>query len=802
MRNRLTFANVIGVLLENKKKTYPQHQLVRSLFSAYLDDTLTASELIADDTTMYSRWCNGARPIPIDILKTYEDEDEWDTMEDDFRDKIIPNLLNEAQARIQMEELITDSIKTIGQEMADALIQEPDNAAFFCSVVRYAILNDHSTGALYSPDLSEVILCNKLPSCNQAFIGRKDEIKAIASHLSNQSVLFITGMAGIGKSEVAKAYAQTNRKKYTNIIYLYYTGDLRKDIANLTFADDSVEMNEEVRFQNHYKVMQRLHTDTLLILDNFNVLPKDELFLKELMKNDMQLLITSRCKLKNYDSIEIKELDKEKELTELFYKHCPSAKRDPDSVSSIIEEVNCHTLTVCMAALTLEASGMEPEELLQELRSCGIGQNMEEIEVFKDDEFSYASMIGHLRMLMKLNRLNEDSIDILRNLSLLPVSGVYKSAFKMWLELDSLKNVNELIRYGIISEDTENKTIALHPLIQEVAIAETIPTVSDCHVMLNHLHLICLAHGLDVKRPVTVMECLKSINRHIILDNRAYYLLFLQDMYPYFDKYLDTDYLSELVERIEYVMNLMNDSGKSDETSKSYNSDKSGTPDITQETNHISACDKALLLDYKAQLLFPRKEYDNAIKKYKKAIALMENYHKTNTADARSANLLSNLHNNLSTAYLFRKKLEEAVSELKTAFTVRREYASLGLIENNDTLQQTLSLANMLVQNKEYDSALEIIDFCESTIDEVMGRNNLDYGMCEFYRGVIAYTRSQPVIAEQHLLNADAVFHAVMNENPDNDYSKSTARYLYSLYMRWGKKELAEQYKKILISTH
>ena len=84
----------------------------------------------------------------------------------------------------------------------------------------------------------------------------------------------------------------------------------------------------------------------------------------------------------------------------------------------------------------------------------------------------------------------------------------------------------------------------------------------------------------------------------------------------------------------------------------------------------------------------------------------MENYHKTNTADAHSANLLSNLHNNLSTAYLFRKKLEEAVSELKTAFTVRREYASLGLIENNDTLQQTLSLANMLVQNKEYDSAL------------------------------------------------------------------------------------------------
>ncbi len=93
-------------------------------------------------------------------------------------------------------------------------------------------------------------------------------------------------------------------------------------------------------------------------------------------------------------------------------------------------------------------------------------------------------MIGHLRMLMKLNRLNENSIDILRNLSLMQVSGVYKSAFKMWLELDPLKNVNELIRYGIISEDTENKTIALHPLIYlflPAKAADTCPTYDHNH---------------------------------------------------------------------------------------------------------------------------------------------------------------------------------------------------------------------------------------------------------------------------------------------------------------------------------
>lgn len=95
--------------------------MIRSLFSAYLDDELTGSELIAEDNTMYSRWCNGARPIPLDIIRCYEVDDNWDVMEDNFEEKIIPNLINESQARSRMEELITDSIPVIGKEKADEL---------------------------------------------------------------------------------------------------------------------------------------------------------------------------------------------------------------------------------------------------------------------------------------------------------------------------------------------------------------------------------------------------------------------------------------------------------------------------------------------------------------------------------------------------------------------------------------------------------------------------------------------------------------------------------------------------------
>ena len=130
MRNRLTFASIMSILLENKKKIYTQHQLVRNLFSAYLNDGLSSDEIYSEDNTMYSRWCTGARPIPMEILRIYE-ENNSEIMEEDFRCKIIPNLINESQARSQMEELIHDSRNTIGNKTANEILALTDNAAFF-----------------------------------------------------------------------------------------------------------------------------------------------------------------------------------------------------------------------------------------------------------------------------------------------------------------------------------------------------------------------------------------------------------------------------------------------------------------------------------------------------------------------------------------------------------------------------------------------------------------------------------------------------------------------------------------------
>lgn len=541
----------------------------------------------------------------------------------------------------------------------------------------------------------------------------------------------------------------------------------------MEFSDDTADMSEKMLFDKHMRTLKKLHSDSLVIIDNFNVLPKEDAFFKEFIKLNCKILVTSRCNVSQYESVRISEMDADTELAELFYKYCPSAKGSEDIVREIIQTAGCHTLTVCLSALSLTASGIEPEELLAELKTCGLNiASTEDVELYKDNDFTDGLMIEHLRKLLQLGKLSDQQLDILRNLSLLPVAGVLKNSFKNWMKLDNLTDVNHLIKYGFINEDTDNKKISLHPLLQEVISIETMPTVTACRTMLDRLHLICLAHGLELRRPENIIASLISITERIIVDDGAYFLLFLQDMFPYLDKYLVSDYLPKLTERISYVM---------------------------EEYKLKSPCDKALLLDYKAECFLLKKDYGNAVKKREKAISIMEKLHNKD-ADVRTANLLSNLYNNLSNTYLLMKHGNEAAKALHTAFDIRMEYAHLGLSESHDSLQQMINLINMLLLAKDVDNAKIVLEQYETLVLEHLSDTSLDYGICKLSQGIIDMMEGKRESAEINLLGVESIIeNAVVT---DNDYMKTTYRYLNNLYARWKKPGKAIEYRDKYFNTN
>ena len=411
--------------------------------------------------------------------------------------------------------------------------------------------------------------------------------------------------------------------------------------------------------------------------------------------------------------------------------------------------------------------------MLAELKTCGLNiASGEDVELYKDNDFTDGLMIEHLRKLLQLGKLSDQQLDILRNLSLLPVSGVLKNQFKNWMNLEKLTDVNHLIKYGFINEDTDNKKISLHPLLQEVIAIETLPTVTTCQTLLNSLHLICLAHGLELRKPEHIISSLISVSERIVVDDGAYFLLFLQDMFPYLDKYLVLHYLPNVTERISYVMD---------------------------EFRIDSPCDKALLLDYKAECFLLKKDYGNAVKKRERAISILERLH-TKDADIRTANLLSNLYNNLSNTYLLMKRGTDAAKTLRTAFDIRMEYAHLGLTETHDSLQQMMNLINMLLLAKDVDNAKIVLAQYEALVLEHLSDTSLDYGICKLSRGIIDMMDGKPTPAEINLLAAENIIGNAVGT--DNDYMKTTYKYLKNLYARWKKPKKAIEYRDKFLNSN
>ena len=113
-------------------------------------------------------------------------------------------------------------------------------------------------GGSLSPVILDYIMDSEVPRPCRHFLGREEELDELHAMLEENSKVFLYGIAGIGKSELAKAYAKQYKKYYTNILYVEYAGDLHQAVTDMDFTDDLPEDGEEERFRKRNRFLRSL----------------------------------------------------------------------------------------------------------------------------------------------------------------------------------------------------------------------------------------------------------------------------------------------------------------------------------------------------------------------------------------------------------------------------------------------------------------------------------------------------------------------------------------------------------------
>ena len=175
---------------------------------------------------------------------------------------------------------------------------------------------------------------------------------------------------------------------------------------------------------------------------------------------------------------------------------------EAEQYRSILEElmdiVHRHTLPIELSARLLETGILEPRQLLNKLKEEKAGLDATDtIGITKDGKSKKATYYKHIHTLFSLYKLSMMELHIMRNLSLIPFTGIANRLFVNWLHLSDMNTINDLIEKGFVQAQSK-RDLALHSMIQEVAIEETKPSVQNCDTLLHSLHEICLRHGEEV----------------------------------------------------------------------------------------------------------------------------------------------------------------------------------------------------------------------------------------------------------------------------------------------------------------
>ena len=368
------------------------------------------------------------------------------------------------------------------------------------------------------------------PSANA--IVRKNELRELDGKLEKDGCVFVRGIGGLGKSELAKLYARSYAGKYHTVQFYHFSGNLKTTLATMTVAGinerDFDDFESLVRAKN--ALLHQSDKGMLIIIDNFNI--RNDSFLRDFIPADsdgFKVIFTTRCSPSSeayrpyvYDIPQL-SLDDCKKLFYMHYEAQAEECGEEADLEKLIEYVNYNTLMIILIAETLKNSvGMSVSDIYEKF----INQKIDSINVPVFHEYDnevedlqeYSRLYNHLQTVFSIATLSEAQTEILKNATLIPPGGILIDRFVRYCESDNINKatVRDLVSLGWLTED-EDALISMHPVVSDLlALNGQISPAKSYYNFERKQENFCNPRRCGFATAMRKLECAKHLERRYI----------------------------------------------------------------------------------------------------------------------------------------------------------------------------------------------------------------------------------------------------------------------------------------------
>ena len=701
------FQNVTDTLMRNlaSSTTVYYINLLNTLFAAYLAD----AHIYQFERFTSAKLHSGTIRVSPEMSEFYLNADREVLCKDiaELLPYIFdqPNTYKELYDLIQYDDTLSaplrkELLSRVPEQYSDkdSLINMIYEAVFIAVTRQYEKADKGYVAARYAADavpFRDALFANSeyIAPCRH-FCGRDTELAELHSLIENNSTVIVTGLAGIGKSELVRAYAGLHKSEYAHFGYYFYKGSLKTIIANI--LSNPVMTDENERYRRNMELLASLGKSVLLIIDYFNTTPEEDDCFYDLLDLDCKVIFTSHMHYDDlcvYDLTEFRSNDLLLQLIGKFYKY---KNNEQDALLRIVEAVDRHTFCVELCARLMYKGFYTPKTLSAKLTG-GLKSILERFSATKDKHPKKKTCYDHIRDLFGLIELPEEYRNTMRMLIAAPCSGIRKDTIAVFMCHKDMVMLDELVELGLVHEFADGM-ITLHPMIRTLVKSELYPDSENCAPLISSVRTVCINEQADTEIDAEkILDLIDLAVRDIEYRNQQEHFIFVSDCFNFADRIGSIPHMDSLITLEKQILD---------------------TEDAQQN---------ALYLTDMAACELHRNNYP-------KALALQEEA--VQNAMQFSDSLLQ--ANSLSTYGYFLilvNRKPEALKALEQSAAMFQKIEADGVF-TYDKYRTTIIYADLLFSLGQHDAAVKLVSSAESTLNELQLDHTGVYANCKFTLGI------------------------------------------------------------------